>query len=534
MRKYILDNKLQPMAPGDQSLSYRAAAFSLVELVVSLGVLVVMFALAGQVFNFTIQSTGQATALVEVNQQLRALEQTLREDLAFVESGQSLILIQGNPVNAYWTQDSKDADDDSNPANGYPRLSDAEREYVLSGNAAPAPPRADMLMFFTSHKSNSYTDSAVSANLQQVVYGHAELGEYEASSQGSSGTTTFTFKGIVDAQAGQSDQPLFPLDTTMYPSPTKVCLVPASKWHLARRSVLIAPTYSPRVNPPGIDIINTPVGRLDDDELLLGATDIISRLAIPGSGNPPALIEFDYERDVLWPATTNDYSLAEAPVFLAWQLPRIFAAGQNPYARSRLDVTPPPAFANRLGHYLLPNCASFKVEWTLDPKSSFVAGRLNGMTEVLWFDPGFVKNGNQFKPNPGAGQDDPLQPMVDAIARARQDGNKDLERRLESLLERNANTTGQNIHIDGTDYALADRFRSTAWDPSNWPEIGTDSRPNTVAFVASRIRQTSATDSEYVSDDVFPSALRVTVDVFDREGRLDRPVRHVMVIPVGR
>ena len=38
------------------------------------------------------------------------------------------------------------------------------------------------------------------------------------------------------------------------------------------------------------------------------------------------------------------------------------------------------------------------------------------------------------------------------------------------------------------------------------------------------------TFSVEVSD---PAALRITVDVFDRERRLDRPIRHVMTIPVG-
>ena len=92
----------------------RQRGFSLAELVVAIGILVLMFSLAGQVFNVTIQSTGQAKALTEVSQLLRAFEQTLREDLRQVQPGQSVILIQGNPVNAYWTRKGKEADDDQN------------------------------------------------------------------------------------------------------------------------------------------------------------------------------------------------------------------------------------------------------------------------------------------------------------------------------------------------------------------------------------------------------------------------------------
>ena len=34
-------------------------------------------------------------------------------------------------------------------------------------------------------------------------------------------------------------------------------------------------------------------------------------------------------------------------------------------------------------------------------------------------------------------------------------------------------------------------------------------------------------------DPFFPKALRITVDLYDDAGRLDRPIRHTMVVPVG-
>lgn len=511
MRKVSRYKMLRRMSMGATHLFYRTSAFSLAELVVSLGILVVMFALAGQVFNFTIQSTGQATAIVEVNQQLRALEQTLRDDLTNVERGQSMILIQGNPVNAYWTRNGKDADNDPNPQTPpFNKISDPEREFLLNGEPAPIPPRADLLMFFTSRKASSYTDSAVTANVQQVVYGHAELGEYVPVSSGSGVIERFRFQGIVATQGAQVDAPLFPVGPDGYPSPTDVCPMPASEWHLARRSVLIAPAYSPRLNPPGENIIDFPVARLDDVRLLEGATDIIASFSAPGgTGIEP----FDYEREALLPFQQ---------LLDLWQRPIIFDR-MTPHARSRLDVTPPPAYANRLGHYLLPNCASFKVEWTLDPQSSFVAGRLDGMTEILWFDPGFVKN--PFSPNPA--QDDPLQTLEDAIQKAVARGDRQRELNLDSLLNK------PTEHTDGTNYTLSERFRSDLFsgNVNGFAPIGSDGRANTIAFVGNRF---NAATGEYVPDDIFPSALRITVDVFDREGRLDRPVRHVMVIPVGR
>ena len=59
-------------------------AFSLAELVVSIGILVLVLTLASQVMTLSVDSTGQAKALTEVNQALRVLERTLREDLAGV------------------------------------------------------------------------------------------------------------------------------------------------------------------------------------------------------------------------------------------------------------------------------------------------------------------------------------------------------------------------------------------------------------------------------------------------------------------
>ncbi len=165
----------------------RRRAFSLAELVVSIGILVLMFALAGQVFSLSIQSTGQATALTELSRLLRAFEQTLREDLAQVEPGRSVMLIQGNPVNAYWTQQGKDGDANDDPSDGYGHLSDPSREtddVDESGIRIPQKPRADMLMLFTARRSSSFAHAqshpGLSSNLQQVVYGHAEPGEYVA------------------------------------------------------------------------------------------------------------------------------------------------------------------------------------------------------------------------------------------------------------------------------------------------------------------------------------------------------------------
>jgi hypothetical protein len=78
-------------------------------------------------------------------------------------------------------------------------------------------------------------------------------------------------------------------------------------------------------------------------------------------------------------------------------------------------------------------------------------------------------------------------------------------------------------------YSLQWRFRDFVADP-DWPSIEEDGGARTVVFNATRRLATE----EIAQDEIFPAALRITVDVYDGAGRLDRPVRHVMVIPVGQ
>ena len=86
--------------------------------------------------------------------------------------------------------------------------------------------------------------------------------------------------------------------------------------------------------------------------------------------------------------------------------------------------------------------------------------------------------------------------------------------------------------------SLRDRFRDVdeQWRPGQpgpgRPGYGDGSRPNLVVFAATR-RSASGLAGDIVPEDVFPAALRITVDVFDRGRRLERPIRHVMVLPVG-
>jgi len=262
--------------------------------------------------------------------------------------------------------------------------------------------------------------------------------------------------------------------------------------------------------------------------------------------------DVDFVQDVLRPNS------APNAIGYPWFLPAILEPANQPVSmvRSQVDATPPMMMANRMGAYFAPHCASFKVEWSLDPDSPFVNGRLNGTSEVFWFDPG-DKGDTQRLTFKGPDPLYSLQKRVDELKSKSDAASKALRNRLESLL------CEQVVHTDGSAYSLADRFRGETCDMQTdsddqpepdleWEQLSPDKeRPNLAAFTALRPTGKCSVSSRScledddcppgqtcgdgipVADDIWPAALRITVDMYDRQGRLERPIRHVMVIPVG-
>lgn len=479
--------------------SVRRAGFSLAELVVSIGILVLMLSLVGQVFHLTVKSTGQATALTEVTQSIRAFEQALRDDLSGVHRGRSALLIQGNTKAAYLTNDAQSA----------------------AGAEEPPTVRTDLLLFYTSRKGNSYIQPDVTSNVQQVVYGHADLGEWIPQSGGAVNSYEFS---PMSGTTGIS----------MYGDPGSVAPTPASKWHLGRRSTLMLPTPTPAWG------VNMQTGSPDDlGFLLTGERDILG--------------EVDYEGLVLRP-------FGEAPHFVPQILGSLGAPGTGimMHERSMLDATPPSMLLNAqqkfygMGHHMLPACASFKVEWALDPRSSFVKGRLDGLGEMLWFDPGDA--GNDSRSPAGPADPDPLWSLEEKIYSLKDSTNSAEQRLRAQLISLRdtpvCETDPLNSRISECDpgsesgrvYSLADRFRGADYPglTNGWAPLG---GLKTLAFFGATrprwklyppVSGESLPDlNDTIPDPMFPGALRITVEVFDDQQRLEKPVRHVMVIPLG-
>lgn len=469
----------------------RAAGFTIVELIVSLGVLGILGTMAGAIFALTLSSSGQASALIEVSQSVRALEQTLREDLRHVDPGSCILAIQSNPVHAYWRAEEREALS-APPALAPALVRDPEREVAVGAGIQRAMPRADLLMFFTYRPGTSFRDPDVTGRIQCVVYGHAETGELQPDGRWLSGAP----KWFVSPEEANANifSPL-PAATT----PNALMAIPARQWHLARRGLLILDRASsteppfaaadPNDGPDGVGMMSA-----DDDPMYSG---LDMRYAIR-DGRRDYLVdgevgsnEFRFEYIVDWtPDPQRDTDPADPGSIVS-----------NFMYRSQMDPEPPASQAQRMGHYFLPNCASFKVEWAVDV-SNIKDSRGNNLTaypkipynrELLWIDP---------------------HRLVDTIAE------------LEQI--RNAPDFDPS-GTEGTE--LMERIISSLdpTDPVTRFGFGGAPRRTHVFYPRNPLTPDAPTP-----DPLFPRALRITVDVFDSGGRLERPIRHVMIVPVGQ
>jgi hypothetical protein len=176
------------------------------------------------------------------------------------------------------------------------------------------------------------------------------------------------------------------------------------------------------------------------------------------------------------------------------------------FERSRLDLTPPAVHAKRLASQFISHCASFKVEWALDLRRFDIPfdpipnmpGSMR--THVVWFDPGRLDDTGDNADPFGELQDlvNGYTPGAPAVADA-------LDDLYDALIDRFTDET-KAVKVNTSPDVFAPVFY-----PTNAVTDGSSGQP----------------------DKYFPAALRITVDLFDGNGRFQRPVRHVMVLPVG-
>ncbi|MCB1128317.1 MAG: hypothetical protein KDM81_17620, partial [Verrucomicrobiae bacterium] len=231
--------------------------------------------------------------------------------------------------------------------------------------------------------------------------------------------------------------------------------------------------------------------------------------------------------------------------------------------RPQLATAPTYTQSNRMGAYFLPNCASFKVEWALDTSEidySFLKGTtLPGASETIWIDPEHLVE-----------QVAEMQPIFDDYYNdycTSQPGwpvpkineCQDLVATIEqqvvgSIVPRNPDLAPSQFQINECyDFHSPGRFVDPGANGTDSPKLRrthifypTKPQPlcerkyryldtvNPATGVKDGKAKGSFILAPETPDPLFPKALRITIDVNDAAGRLERPIRHVMVLPVGQ
>jgi len=569
----------------------KRSAFTLIELIVSVGILGILLVVAGGVFTLTLKSSGQANALIEVSEQIRALEETLAADLRNVQPGRSIMIIQPNVIHSMWTTDelsiARESGVDEVHAISAKRDPERERFNAAEGRLERELPRSDIIAFFTDRPATSVRDPEIVGQSQFVIYGHAQIGELarDGSWQVSPSDANvgypydeFPFtspqfrmrdRGLrFSAATGgalvgtYSINPADVDDEDLVPAGHSVFPVAAENWHLARRAVVIADrNLSPSDTPPhypaatlndsAAGLTQVGISSVQDDDPSYSALSAYFNLR---DGRRDYIVNgsagFDYELDVVRRVPNPEF---DAPMLTAGApLPD---AVINWIARTQLAFSPRANQSERLGAYFMPNCANFKVEWALD-LSDLDLSRCDPelvpwQGEIIWVDPGdFAKTVVQLndaaRAYVAAYPPDSLPcsaclstldcdacaatassacacvcrmvKVLDRIAPLRPNVNPNVLNPNECILAHNpsrfvdpgqtgnANPVVRSTHV----------FYATDPAPSCMGKYPPDMQPPTIP------------------DSLFPKAVRITVDIYDAGRRLERPIRHVMVLPVGQ
>lgn len=308
------------------------SAFTLIEAIVSIGILLILMTLIGAVFSLTGRASTQSNAVLSVHSKLRAFREALKHDLDGVNPEESALAITSVLVPTFETPQDRAA--------GVQSLH-----------------RADVLMFFTNNRARPYADPAdrgsASRSPVEVVYGHANLAELNP--------------GVVRHPFAYLPNPPRLVESTA---------MNASEWHLARRVVMFDQWTDP--TPPALPLAangGPAAAAFLDPQILQGNTDLIPNIF--AGANP-----FDYDFWVRNQTVTSANNAANFGMRAQIQKYWYYDPALPGSGRTQLDPTPPPGIVGPQAFYMLPGCADFKVEYTYDdPASSYF------VQPVQWLDP---------------------------------------------------------------------------------------------------------------------------------------------------
>lgn len=324
------------------------AAFTLVEMLVSLAIMSVVLTVVGAVFFFTAETTRQAAALSETQAWVRQFTLELEADLQEIDPSKSVLVLVGREIP--FSQVGLTSED---VAAQNPYYAD-QGERVRRGDVDPDQRglRADLMMFWTQRAltsqappTNPQDDFAVALlngapqSPAQITYGHA-------------------------SRVALRD--LLNLD---YSNATHIhverggdfCPIPAAEWTLARRAIITQPASRTKLDfDREWDFL---ISSFSDDERVAGDAAVLSfreYLQVLSDPNEPYLEADPYGRDRNW---ENEDIINDVLYYDGDPDERFVAALASDAARE--SVT-------NLNLQALPGCVSFQVEFLMpeDPRNA--------------------------------------------------------------------------------------------------------------------------------------------------------------------
>lgn len=231
-----------------QPSAYRGRAgraFTLVEMLVALAVLIIAMAVVTTIFGITAQTASHTTAVADIQALLRAWMLQVEQDLKAIDPASSILVIHGRTQPAARTAEELAAgrylrflvgDPNRVPAGFRPGFDPTNDPNVTQYSD----PRADILMFFSMRPSGSQAPPAdVAVNDPnhpyssgarfgpiQVLYGHAAIDEAELVRAGPPPEYRFADRLRHISQWHRN---------------TQRSVLPTTHWHLARRVVILEP-----------------------------------------------------------------------------------------------------------------------------------------------------------------------------------------------------------------------------------------------------------------------------------------------------
>lgn len=500
-------------------LSPGKRAFTLVEMLVSLAVLSIALGVVGYVFSATINATRQAAAYSEAHNLAQQLVSQIREDLRHCDPANSLLVLVGRTQAAARTKDDLDARKFWRVLVGDPAQAPAgfDPEYGQRSALDPSmnyysDPRADILMFFTNRPTMSQappTDpdegSFAEQCLQgakfspiQVVYGHAALdtAEYDPG--------TRKFKLANKPQHIEQNRP------GAGTGPAALSRLPLTAWHLSRRATILV-DYPPNIPP------QLPAHIRFTDKACQHIVACMPYIddAVPSERMPGDAAWLDWRRLLAQFGPDTEYSLSNPESwFKPYEFPEVggvsgegwnmdlrdcirtlmYRTGtaqpdlhhvatvvENPplnlVSEQHSDVQSLPG--NNMGVHLLPGCAWFQVEFLMpeDPRNS-----------LYYHDPEPLGSSNHSK-------------------------RWDMPRWTE--VEAGRTYVFIPDTAENRDYVVQ-LYQPSTWQPRLLDFARLDQEEDL------HLSRSDAVEQRVIR--MWPYAIRITVRVFDRLGRLEQPI----------